>query len=282
MLILISLCYRLMILFPNAKINLGLYVLNKRPDGFHNLETCFYPVPWFDILEIIPAEKTVFTSSGNTIPGNSEDNLCLKAYNALARDFYLPNVHLHLHKKIPIGAGLGGGSSDAAFVCKLLNKRFELGLTDQQLENYVRPLGSDCAFFIQNTPILAHEKGDIFTDPGIISLKDWWIFLIHPPIHVATKDAYQGVIPEENRKPLAEILRTPVENWKNELVNDFEISVFKKYPEIEKIKSLFYENGAIYASMSGSGSSVFGLFKNKPDFFPAFHVYSSVIINQLS
>ncbi|MBC7450582.1 MAG: 4-(cytidine 5'-diphospho)-2-C-methyl-D-erythritol kinase, partial [Cytophagales bacterium] len=214
-----------MILFPNAKINLGLHVLSKRSDGFHNLETCFYPVPWYDILEIIPSESLAFTSSGNAIPGNQEDNLCIKAYHTLAADHSLPPVHIHLHKNIPIGAGLGGGSSDAAFVCTLLNQRFQLGLTNRQLEQHVRPLGSDCAFFIQNKAIVAHEKGDMFSDQGIVNLKDWWICLIHPSIHVSTKEAYAGVIPQENRKPLTSILRLPVEQWKNELVNDFETSV---------------------------------------------------------
>jgi len=271
-----------MILFPNAKINLGLYVLQRRPDGFHDLETCFYPVPWNDILEIIPASKTVFTHSGNLIPGNIDDNLCLKAYQALAEDFKLSPVHIHLHKTIPIGAGLGGGSSDAAFVCRLLNQSFELGLTDTELENYVRPLGSDCAFFIQNKPVLAHEKGDVFSDPGIISLKGWWICLIHPSIHVSTKNAYQGVIPDKNRIPIEDILKRPIEEWKQVLVNDFEVNVFQQYPEIYVVKEALYESGATYASMSGSGSSVFGLFKNEPILIPYLQKYSSVLTTILS
>jgi 4-diphosphocytidyl-2-C-methyl-D-erythritol kinase len=254
-----------MISFPNAKINLGLYVLNKRSDGFHSIETCFYPIPWYDVLEIIPSEKLTFTSSGNSIPGDENSNLCLKTVASLRDAHQIAPVHIHLHKNIPIGAGLGGGSSDAAFTCKALNTIFDLNLSPEQQENVVRPLGSDCAFFIQNKAIIAHEKGDVFSDLNCVDLSGYWIYLINPGIHVSTKDAYNGVIPEPQRKSIYSILKQPVETWKNELVNDFETSVFKQFPEIEKVKNKLYENGAVYAAMSGSGSTVFGLFKKKPN-----------------
>lgn len=254
-----------MISFPNAKINLGLYVLNKRSDGFHSIETCFYPIPWYDVLEIIPSETVSFSSSGNSIPGNAESNLCLKTVASLQASHNIPSVRIHLHKNIPIGAGLGGGSSDAAFTCSTLNTLFQLNLSLEQQENVVRPLGSDCAFFIQNKAIIAHEKGDVFSDLNCVDLSGYWIYLINPGIHVSTKDAYNGVQPHSNRKSINSILQQPIETWKNELVNDFEISVFKQFPDIETIKNTLYASGAIYAAMSGSGSTVFGLFKEKPD-----------------
>ncbi|ABG58483.1 4-(cytidine 5'-diphospho)-2-C-methyl-D-erythritol kinase [Cytophaga hutchinsonii] len=256
-----------MISFPNAKINLGLSVLSKRPDGYHNIETCFYPIPWNDMLEIIPAKETVFTSSGNNIPGTSASNLCLKTYTLLKEKYPLSPVHIHLHKRIPIGAGLGGGSSDAAFTCKLLNDVFALKLSAAEMEDIVRPVGSDCAFFIENTSILAHEKGDYFSHPGIVNLSGKWIYLIHPGIHVATKEAYDGVVPNTDRKPIGDILKQPLSVWKAELVNDFERSVFEKYPAIKTLKEQMYKQGAAYAAMSGSGSTVFGIFNTKPETF---------------
>jgi 4-diphosphocytidyl-2-C-methyl-D-erythritol kinase len=254
-----------MISFPNAKINLGLYILNKRSDGFHTIETCFYPIPWNDALEIIPAEQTVFSRSGNTIPGDANSNLCLKTYEAIKKKYGIPPVHIHLHKNIPIGAGLGGGSSDAAFTAKLLNDMFKLNMSVVELEDTVRNLGSDCAFFIQNKSIIGHEKGDRFTDPDIVNISGFWIYLLYPNIHVSTKEAYEGVFPDSNRKPISEILRLPLERWKDQLINDFESSIFKKFPAIENAKKQLYSHGAIYAAMSGSGSTVFGIFKNKPE-----------------
>jgi 4-diphosphocytidyl-2-C-methyl-D-erythritol kinase len=253
-----------MISFPNAKINLGLYVTNKRSDGFHDIETCFYPIPWKDILEIIPSEQTGFTHSGIAIPGNNESNLCLKTVAAYQERYNIPAVHIHLHKNIPIGAGLGGGSSDAAFTAKNLNTLFELNLNSTELENSVRSLGSDCAFFIQNEQIIAVEKGDVFIEKNCIDLSGYWIYLIHPSIHVSTKDAYLGVSPLTNRKPISEILKQDIATWKKELINDFELSVFKAFPQLLDIKHSLYANGAAYAAMSGSGSTLFGIFKNKP------------------
>jgi 4-diphosphocytidyl-2-C-methyl-D-erythritol kinase len=253
-----------MISFPNAKINLGLYVTNKRSDGFHDIETCFYPIPWKDILEIIPSEQTVFTHSGIEIPGNNESNLCLKTVATYLDRYSMPPVYIHLHKNIPIGAGLGGGSSDAAFTAKSLNTLFELNLDSEQLENSVRSLGSDCAFFIQNEPIIAVGKGDFFTEKKCVDLSGYWIYLIYPSIHVSTKDAYSSVLPQPNRKPISDILKQDIATWKKELINDFEVSVFKTFPQLRDIKNSLYANGAIYASMSGSGSTLFGIFQNTP------------------
>jgi len=270
-----------MISFPNAKINLGLHILHKRPDGFHTIETCFYPIPWNDALEIIPAQQTIFSSSGNSIPGDANSNLCLKTYESIQKKYNIPPVHIHLHKNIPIGAGLGGGSADAAFTAKLLNDIFHLNMSAIELEDTVRNLGSDCAFFIQNKSIIAHEKGDRFTDPDIVDLSGFWIYLLYPGIHVSTKDAYDGVTPDPNRKPIAETLRLPIEMWKDQLINDFESSIFKKFPAIAEAKKQLYAHGAMYAAMSGSGSTVFGLFKTKPEPIVFYNTQTATCIAQL-
>jgi 4-diphosphocytidyl-2-C-methyl-D-erythritol kinase len=260
-----------MVVFPNAKINLGLHVVAKRADGFHNIESCFYPVGWTDILEIIPADTLQFNSSGIDIPGDPAHNLCIKAYQALKKDFDLPPVHIHLHKVIPIGAGLGGGSADSAFTVKLLNTKFDLGLTAEQMEAYMRPLGSDCAFFIQNKPLFCYEKGDCFENITI-DLSGYFIVLVNPPIHVSTPVAYAGIKPAQPAIPLRETLAKPVSAWPQELVNDFEKTVFRQFPAIATIKEDLYKAGALYASMSGSGATVFGLFDLEQDLkslFPA-------------
>lgn len=252
-----------MIVFPNAKINLGLHIVNKRNDGFHEIESCLYPIPVTDALEMLPSENLTFHSSGNTIPGPSSDNLILKAYQVLKADFpQLPPVAVHLHKNIPIGAGLGGGSADAAFSLTLLNELFQLGIEPKKLETYAAKLGSDCPFFIQNQPKLVYGRGEIL-NPVNLNLDGNWIYLVHPKIHINTKDAYAGVKPKIPSLPLKEILGDK-EAWKNQLANDFEESIFQKQPTIQAIKNKLYELGAYYAAMSGSGSSVFGLFKNKP------------------
>ncbi len=259
-----------MVSFPNAKINLGLHVVARRPDGYHNIESCFYPVGWTDVLEIIEAETLQFTSSGLPIPGEAAHNLCLKAYAALKKDFNLPPVHIHLHKVIPIGAGLGGGSADAAFAVKLLNDKFELGLTPERMEDYVRPLGSDCAFFIQNKPLYCYDKGDRFADIQV-NLQGYWIGLINPGIHVSTPEAYAGITPQSPPVPLRDVLARPVPEWRDRLGNDFERTVFAKYPAIAAVKEKLYEVGALYASMSGSGATVYGIFAQPvalKDYFP--------------
>lgn len=253
-----------MVAFPHCKINLGLHVISKREDGYHNIETCFYPVPWTDILEIITAKEFSFTSSGSVIPGNEEDNLCIKAYRLLQTHFDLAPVKIHLHKVLPTGAGLGGGSSDAAFTLRLLNTVFDLKLSKNQLRDYAAQLGSDCSFFVEDKPMLGTGRGEQLVDLPL-SLNGLYMVLVKPDIHVSTVDAYAGVTPHAPHQSLKEILALPVAEWKDYLFNDFEKSVFLKYPAIEAIKKEFYDHGAIYASMSGSGSSVFGIFLSQTE-----------------
>jgi 4-diphosphocytidyl-2-C-methyl-D-erythritol kinase len=253
-----------MIIFPNAKINIGLNIISRRPDGYHNLETVFYPIKINDALEVIEADELSFESSGLEIPGRMEDNLCIKAYHLLKRDFDLPPVKIHLHKHIPIGAGLGGGSADAAFFVRLVNQKFELGLTDDRMMDYVRKLGADCAFFIKNKPVFAFDKGDEF-EPVKLDLSNYKIVLVMPPVHVSTGEAYSGVKPMPTDQSLMELIYKPVAEWKNYIKNDFELSVFKNHPVIRGVKASLYEAGALYASMSGSGASVFGIFDKTPD-----------------
>ncbi len=239
-----------MIIFPNAKINIGLNIVSRRSDGYHNLETIFYQMKINDALEIIKADKLSFESSGLGIPGRVEDNLCIKGYHLLKRDFDLPLIKIHLHKHIPIGAGLGGGSADAAFFIRLLNQSFNLGLTDDRMIDYARRLGSDCAFFIQNRPAFAFDRGDEF-EPIKLDLSNYKIVVVMPPVHVSTAEAYSGVKPAPVKQSLMELIYRPVAEWKNHIKNDFEDSVFKNHPEIRGIKAALYEAGAIYASMSG-------------------------------
>ena len=253
-----------MISFPNAKINLGLQITDKLPNGYHAINTCFYPIPITDALEAIPAKKTSFTSTGIDIPGNGKDNLVLKAYRLLKKDYQLPELDIHLLKKIPLGAGLGGGSSDAAFMLKMLSDEYQLFLDDSILEYYASALGSDCPFFIQNTPAIGTGTG---TDLEHIELdlKGHYLQIINPGIHVSTQSAYAGVTPKPAGYDLEELLLYGNFNhWKASLVNDFEESVFALHPELAEIKSSLYTSGAVYAAMSGSGSTIFGIFKSKP------------------
>lgn len=252
-----------MISFPNAKINLGLSIISKRPDGYHNLESCFYPVPWQDILEIIPADKLEFSSTGLEIPGTSEDNLCLKAYHLLKKDFDIPPFHIHLHKVIPMGAGLGGGSSDAAFLLKMINEKCELGLNNEQLEQFAAQLGSDCPFFIENKPVLAIGTGTELSSIDI-DLTGKYLILIKPDVHITTADAYAGITPKEPVLSIKDIVEnhTPG-SWDGILHNDFEDSIFKKHKIIKAVKKKLYEYDALYASMTGSGAAVYGIFKEK-------------------
>lgn len=256
-----------MISFPPCKINLGLHIVSKRPDGYHELETCFYPVSWTDILEILPAENTSFISSGHPIPGNPQDNLCLKAYHLLATAYNLSPVRIHLHKVIPMGAGLGGGSSDGAHTLRLLNTLFELNLSPETLMVYAAKLGSDCAFFTQDQPMLGRGRGEILT-PIDVNLKGKYIAMVKPDIHVSTAEAYAHITPSLPRCILTDVLQQPINQWKDLLENDFEASVFRRYPSIEKIKQDLYAHGAVYASMSGSGATVFGIFDNPVDTAP--------------
>ena len=254
-----------MVVFPYCKINLGLQIVSKRADGYHNIETCFYPVPWTDILEVIKADKFSFSSSGLDIPGNPEDNLCIKAYRLLQRDFNLSPVQMHLHKVIPAGAGLGGGSSDAAFTLRTINSIFKLELSFQQLHTYAAQLGSDCSFFVEDKPMFGRGRGELLSEVNL-NLKGMFLILVKPDIHVSTADAFAGIKPKQPSASLSEILSLPLSEYRGVLVNDFEESVFQKHPSISSIKESMYQHGALYASMSGSGASVFGIFNSPVDF----------------
>ena len=248
-----------MLSFPNCKINLGLNIIRKRKDGYHDLETVFFPIPFKDVVEIIPSGSSQFHVTG--LPVENENNLCSKAYQLLKKDFsHLPEINMHLHKAIPLGAGLGGGSADAAFTLKLLNEKFGLGLSDQKLIDYAIELGSDCPFFIINKPCFATGRGEIL-EPIRIDLSGYKILLVNPGIHIDTKWAFSKIEPRAPGISLKEIINLPIETWKDELRNDFEEPVFGSYPEIKKIKEDLCNAGAAYASMSGSGSTVYGLFK---------------------
>ena len=275
-----------MIVFPNCKINLGLRILSKRTDGYHDLETVFYPLSFYDALEVIPdevkdlnASRVLFSNSGLSINGNTNDNLCIKAYNLLKKDFpQLAGIQMHLHKAIPSGAGLGGGSADAAFTLKLLNEKFNLALSTDQLINYALQLGSDCPFFIINKPCFATGRGEIL-EPITIDLSSYKFVIVNPRIHINTASAFSGISPSLPLKPVKEIIQQPLETWKNELINDFEKTVFSKQPEIGNIKNKLYDSGAFYASMSGSGSTVYGIFEK--DYVPKFNFPSNYFVKEI-
>ena len=253
-----------MITFPNAKINLGLRITERRPDGYHNLETIFYPIHLEDALEVVPLKDNKqeydLKITGTPIDGTTEDNLVVRGYRLLKQDFDFPPLHIYMYKHIPLGAGLGGGSSDAAFMIKLLNEKFALGMTTGQMEAYASRLGADCAFFIQDRPVLATGIGNEFT-PIDLSLKGMYIVLVKPSVSVSTREAYAGVTPQRPDVPLTTLIRRPIEEWRDCIANDFEPSVFRAYPEIAAIKDKLYDMGAVYASMSGSGSTVYGIFR---------------------
>lgn len=273
-----------MVVFPNCKINIGLNILGKRLDGYHNLQTIFYPINIKDALEIIEAresvEQVLFSSSGITLEGNEQDNLCLKAAYLLKKDFpQLPAVQMHLHKNIPVGAGLGGGSANAAFTIQLLNSQFSLGLTQQQLIKYATVLGSDCPFFILNKPCYATGRGEILEEISI-DFSAYKILLVNPGIHINTAWAFSTLtLKEKSAVNLKELILQPIGTWQQTIVNDFEKPVFAAHSEIGSIKNYLYQQGALYASMSGSGSSVFGIFEknNHPAInFPAHYFYRFV------
>ena len=249
-----------MISFPFCKINLGLHILSRRSDGYHSIETCFYPVPWTDMLEVIPSKELIFTQTGISIPDEASGNLCVKAYHLLKKDFEIGPAQIHLHKIIPMGAGLGGGSSDAAFMLVLLNEVFSLRLTMDQLKVYASQLGSDCAFFLERKPLLGRGRGEELSDVAV-DLKGKYLALIKPDISISTREAYSNVKPRQRSEGVKEIIeKCSLSQWREFLINDFEESVFIKYPAIKEIKEYFYSKGASYASMSGSGSSVLGIF----------------------
>ena len=251
--------------FPIAKINIGLYVTHRREDGYHDLETIFYPIPLHDNLSISPLKMSDapyhLQTAGHKIEGNSEDNLIVKVYKQLAEEFDLPALDIYLYKRIPMGAGLGGGSSDAAAMIKLLNETFDLGLSTADMERRVARLGADCAFFVQGEPAFATGIGDILT-PIELSLSGMHLVLVKPDIFVSTKEAYGGIVPATPEHDLLEAIKAPIAEWRHTVSNDFEKNVFRLHPEIAAIKQTLYDMGAVYASMSGSGSTVFGLFQH--------------------
>lgn len=264
-----------MICFPNAKINLGLNIVSKRSDGFHNIETIFYPIPVQDALEVIPAEKTHFSSLGLTIDGDPENNLVMRGYNLLKHHHNIPPLEIILLKKIPFGAGLGGGSADAAFMLKLLNDYCKLGLSDGDLEGYAAKIGADCPFFIKNKPVFASGIGNCFETINL-SLSGYYLCLVKPDIFVSTPEAYAMITPQDPNHSLKKVIEQPIETWRDHMVNDFEPAVFKIHPTIEDIKNKLYKAGALYASMSGSGSSVFGIFRHETNLkhlFPVDYVW---------
>ena len=250
-----------MIVYPNAKINIGLNVIRKRDDGYHELSSVFYPIlDVYDVLEILLSDKFTFFSSGIEIPG--EDNICEKAWKLLYDDFGIGDVKIHLHKLIPVGSGLGGGSADASFTLKVLNELFEMNLSNAQLEKYALQLGADCPFFIDNIPKYVQGIGEKMTAFDL-DLSDYEIRLINPEIHISTKDAYSEVVPKIPEITIEESIKLPIKEWRNKLKNDFEKSVFEKHPQLKELKENLYNDGAIYASMSGSGSVLFGVFSKQ-------------------
>ena len=290
-----------MITFPIAKINLGLNVVEKRPDGYHNLQTVFYPVPLTDALEVLPMDRafpaptdcdlkvtaaaTVAAGSAAGISpfdtGDEQRNLVVRAYNALKADHpALPRCHAHLYKAIPTQAGMGGGSSDCAYMIRLLNEMFALGLTKQQQMDYAARLGADCAFFIKSRPCYAEGIGEQLEDIDL-DLSGWHIAVVRPDIPVPTREAFSRIRPHYPAKNCRDVVRQPVDTWAAELVNDFEESVFALHPELAAVKEHLYNMGATYAAMSGSGSALFGLFRNCPDRlsqeFPRMFTFSSLL-----
>jgi len=267
-----------MICFPNAKINLGLNIINKRADGYHNIETVFYPIALCDVIEFVETKNNVTTiqTTGINLDIPDNQNICIKAYHLISKDYHLPPLELFLHKVIPSGAGLGGGSADAAFLLKALNTHYKIGLDDDRLEAYAVKIGSDCPFFIKNKAVFASEKGEVFE--GIaLDLKAYFIYLIKPNISVSTVQAYADVIPQKPTHSIKQLINNPIEQWKDQITNDFEKSVFIAYPLLKQIKTELYKHGAIYASMSGSGSAIYGIFKTEPERIESFNQYFSWI-----
>jgi 4-diphosphocytidyl-2-C-methyl-D-erythritol kinase len=266
-----------MISFPNAKINLGLDIIGKRSDGFHNLSSCFYPIPLFDVLEIVESGKLNFQTSGLPITGDPKHNLVLKAYQLLKKDFNLPYINIHLHKVIPMESGFGGGSSDGAFMLKTLNELFELFLEDVILEDYAGILGSDCPFFINNQPAMVTGRGEQL-EPVDLELNGYHIILIKPDFTISTQEAYKMIHPQIPEFSINDCLSQSIKEWRNNIKNDFEIAFTDRYPDLTRIKNVLYDNGALYAAMTGSGSAMYGLFSKEihlKELFPKEYFYWS-------
>ena len=251
-----------MVDFPNAKINIGLNIVSKRPDVYHNLQTVFYPVPLYDVLEVLESNNDTFTIIDNDDESLTKNNLCLDAVQLLRKDYKIPPLKIILKKNIPMGAGMGGGSADASFMLKLLNEKFNLKIPESKLAQYALQLGADCPFFIYNAPMYAEGIGEKFT-PVKISLKGMWMCIVFPNLHVSTKEAFAGITPARPDFNLKELEKLPIEDWKDKVINDFEKPAFEKYPQLKRIKDKLYENGALYASMTGSGSAFYGIYNTK-------------------
>ena len=277
-----------MLTFPCAKINLGLNITSKREDGYHNLETIFYPVPLTDALEVklmhddFPSDEPCdLKITGNAVDCDEKNNLVVKAYTLLAQDFKLPRVHTHLVKRIPMQAGLGGGSADGAFMIRLLDERFRLNMGIAEMERYASQLGSDCAFFITAEPSFATGRGEVLEPVNIAeqNLQGYYIAIVKPAIAVSTREAFKQIICRQPEHCCRDIVRQPVETWKTVLTNDFEEPAFKQHPELADIKQRLYDLGAVYAQMSGSGSAFFGLFRTDPqqlkNAFPACYTFTT-------
>lgn len=251
-----------MVIFPNAKINIGLNIIDKRSDGYHNIESIFYPVKYCDALDIVEnknAKKDItYSNSGLVIDCKEEDNLCIKAYKLLKSDFNIPPIKLHLHKVIPFGAGLGGGSSDATNTLVILNNIFNLNLTEEQLLNYSLKIGSDCPFFVNNKPMFVEGRGDILSSIEL-DLSDYKLVLLNPGVHISTKEAYSNVLLRNPKESIKDIIKYPIIEWKSKLKNDFEGAFLWKYPLMNKLKEDLYSAGALYVSMTGSGSVIYGI-----------------------
>lgn len=254
-----------MVSFPSCKINLGLNITGKRADGYHDIVTCFYPVPWNDALEIIPAEDFTFSQSGGPVPGAAADNLCVRAYEILKKEFHLKPVAIHLLKIIPTGAGLGGGSSDGAWTLRMLDQLFNLSIPAEKLKEYAAQLGSDCPFFLHDKPMIGTGRGEVLR-PVSVSLKNRFLVIVKPEVHISTAEAYAGIIPRAPAADVRQVLETcRLQEWEPSLTNDFQEALFKKFPITEALYQKLYAFGATYASMSGSGSAVYGIFEKEVD-----------------
>ena len=254
-----------MVAFPPVKINLGLNIIAKRADNFHDIESVFYPVGWTDVIEVITTENQEFNLkiTGLPIPGNPAKNLIFKGYQLLKNDYEIPGLSFHLHKILPMGAGLGGGSSDGAYALKLINEVAQLGISAEKLHEYALQLGSDCPFFLTEKAAFVKGRGEIL-EPISIDLSGWYIHIVMPPISISTAEAYSWITPSQPQKSIREIISLPPEQWKEHLKNDFEKHAIQHHPVIGEIKNKMYDLGATYVSMSGSGAAVYGLFKQKP------------------
>jgi len=250
-----------MIAFPNAKINIGLNITSKRKDGYHNLSSCFLPIGWSDALEIIASDEFTFTTSGLPIPTDRSANICIRAYDLLKTEFPLPPVNIHLHKVIPMGAGLGGGSADGAFTLKMLNELFSLNISNKSLEQFALQLGADCPFFIDNKAKLVSGIGEQMKEVAL-DFSGYSIVVVFPGIHVDTKQAFESIQPQQPEYQLHELLKKEPAEWQGVLINDFEEPIFDLNPIIKEIKETLLIEGAEYASMTGTGSAVYGFFPN--------------------